>query len=52
MRGGKITIQIQTNEYLRYKLEVNGMERHEELARLTTGGTSATVASKSQITPL
>jgi hypothetical protein len=52
MRGVKITIQIQTNEYLGYKLELNEMERREELARLTTGGTSATVASKSQITPL
>ena len=52
MGGGKITIQIQTNEYLEHKLRVNGMKRREELARLTTGGTSAIVASKSQITPL
>jgi hypothetical protein len=31
---------------------MNEMERCEKAARLTTGGTSTAVASKSQITPL
>lgn len=53
--GLRHTIQIKNNEYLGHKIGINGRSlRQQEIGHtliLTTGGTSATVASTSQITP-
>jgi len=42
------TIQIQSNEYLGYNVEMNRKEASEKPVALTTGGTPAMVASKSK----
>jgi len=44
------TIQIQSNEYLGYNVEMNRKEASEKPVALTTGGTPAMVASKSKRT--
>jgi len=44
------TIQIQSNKYLRYNVEMNKKEEGEKPVALTTGGTPAMVASKSKRT--
>jgi len=56
-RGAEIrlksnTIQIQTDEHLgHHDIEMNEDETSEKFVRLTTGGTSATKARTSQMTP-
>ena len=55
-RGAEIrlksnTIQIQNDEYLGHGIEMNEDETSEKFVRLTTGGTSATKARTSQMTP-
>jgi hypothetical protein len=48
----EFTIQIQNQKHLGPKLEMNQKETSGKLVELTTGRTSAAVASKIQMTPL